>query len=432
VQTMAYDYPAELFERRVWHIPRSRPDVFALRRAAEWIRQSRQPIIVAGGGVLYSEATAMLRRFVEQTGIPVGETQAGKGALPYDHPSALGAIGSTGTEGANVLAREADLVIGIGTRYSDFTTASKSAFQRDNVRFININVAEFDAYKHSAIPLVGDARATLEELLPLLDGWQVSPAYRARAADYNRAWDAEVQRIYSLEHGPLISQGEVIGVVNTLSRPQDVVLCAAGSLPGDLHKLWRTRDPKGYHLEYGYSCMGYEIPGGIGAKLAAPEREVYVMIGDGTYLMMPSEIVTAVQERLKITIILLDNHGFASIGGLSASVGSEGFGTRYRFRTEGDQLEGDVLPIDFAANAASLGATVMRASTRDQLADALTLAREHQGGPVCIVVETDREQRVGGYESWWDVAVAEVSESESVREARVEYEEAKARQRHYL
>ncbi len=432
VQTMAYDYPATLFEKRVWHIPRNRPDASALRRAAEWIRQSRQPVIVAGGGVLYSEATEMLRRFVEQTGIPVGETQAGKGALPYDHPSALGAIGTTGTEGANILAREADLVIGIGTRYSDFTTASKTAFQHDNVRFININVAEFDAYKHSAIPLVGDARAALEELLPLLDGWQVSASYRARAEEYNRAWDAEVQRIYTLEHGPLISQGEVIGVVNTLSRPQDVVLCAAGSLPGDLHKLWRTRDPKGYHLEYGYSCMGYEIPGGIGAKLAAPEREVYVMIGDGTYLMMPSEIVTAVQERLKITIILLDNHGFASIGGLSASVGSEGFGTRYRFRTEDDQLEGDVLPIDFAANAASLGATVMRAGTRDELADALARAREHQGGPVCIVVETDREQRVGGYESWWDVAVAEVAESESVREARAEYEASKGKQRHYL
>ncbi|MCZ2097031.1 MAG: 3D-(3,5/4)-trihydroxycyclohexane-1,2-dione acylhydrolase (decyclizing) [Anaerolineae bacterium] len=432
VQTMAYDYPATLFEKRVWHIPRNRPDASALRRAAEWIRQSRQPVIVAGGGVLYSEATEMLRRFVEQTGIPVGETQAGKGALPYDHLSALGAIGTTGTEGANILAREADLVIGIGTRYSDFTTASKTAFQHDNVRFININVAEFDAYKHSAIPLVGDARAALEELLPLLDGWQVSASYRARAEEYNRAWDAEVQRIYTLEHGPLISQGEVIGVVNTLSRPQDVVLCAAGSLPGDLHKLWRTRDPKGYHLEYGYSCMGYEIPGGIGAKLAAPEREVYVMIGDGTYLMMPSEIVTAVQERLKITIILLDNHGFASIGGLSASVGSEGFGTRYRFRTEDDQLEGDVLPIDFAANAASLGATVMRAGTRDELADALARAREHQGGPVCIVVETDREQRVGGYESWWDVAVAEVAESESVREARAEYEASKGKQRHYL
>lgn len=432
VQTMAYDYPAELFEKRVWHIPRNRPDVGALRRAAEWIRQSRQPLIIAGGGVQYSEATEVLRRFVEQTGIPVAETQAGKGALPYNHPLALGAMGATGTEGANIIAREADLIIGIGTRYSDFTTASKTAFQHPDVRFININVAEFDAHKHSAIPLVGDARVTLEELLPLLAGWQVSSGYRARAAEYNRAWDAEVERIYTLEHGPLLSQGEVIGVVNTLSQPQDVVLCAAGSLPGDLHKLWRTRDPKGYHLEYGYSCMGYEIPGGIGAKLAEPEREVYVMMGDGTYLMMPSEIVTAVQERIKITIIVLDNHGFASIGGLSASVGSAGFGTRYRYRTEDGQLEGDVLPIDFAANAASLGAYVLRANSRDALADALAKAREHQGGPVCIVVETDREQRVPDYESWWDVAVAEVSESESVREARAEYEAAKRKERHYL
>jgi len=432
VQTMAYDYPAELFEKRVWHIPRNRPDVDALRRAAEWIRQSRQPLIVAGGGVLYSEATEILRRFVEQTGIPVGETQAGKGALPYDHPGALGAIGTTGTLGANILAREADLVIGIGTRYSDFTTASKTAFQHPDVRFININVAEFDAYKHSAIPLVGDARVTLEELLTLLEGWQVSAGYRARAAQYNREWDAEVQRIYSLEHGPLLSQGEVIGLVNAFSRPEDVVLCAAGSLPGDLHKLWRTRDPKGYHLEYGYSCMGYEIPGGIGVKMAAPEREVYVMVGDGSYLMMPSEIVTAVQERLKITIILLDNHGFASIGGLSASVGSGGFGTHYRYRTEDGRLEGDVLPIDFAANAASLGAKVLRADSRDALAEALAAAREHQGGPVCIVVETDREQRVGGYESWWDVAVAEVSENPDVQRARAEYEAAKAKERHYL
>ena len=432
VQTMAYDYPAELFEKRVWHIPRNRPDVAALRRAAEWIRQSRQPLIVAGGGVLYSEATEVLRRFVEQTGIPVGETQAGKGALPYDHPGALGAIGTTGTLGANILAREADLVIGIGTRYSDFTTASKTAFQHPDVRFININVAEFDAYKHSAIPLVGDARVTLEELLTLLEGWQVSAGYRARAAQYNREWDAEVQRIYSLEHGPLLSQGEVIGLVNAFSRPEDVVLCAAGSLPGDLHKLWRTRDPKGYHLEYGYSCMGYEIPGGIGVKMAAPEREVYVMVGDGSYLMMPSEIVTAVQERLKITIILLDNHGFASIGGLSASVGSGGFGTHYRYRTEDGRLEGDVLPIDFAANAASLGAKVLRADSRDALAEALAAAREHQGGPVCIVVETDREQRVGGYESWWDVAVAEVSENPDVQRARAEYEAAKAKERHYL
>lgn len=432
VQTMAFDYPEAFFRKRVWHIPRNRPDLASLRQAAQWIRQSQRPLIVAGGGVHYSDATAMLRQFVEQTGIPVGETQAGKGALPYDHPLNLGAIGVTGTLGANRMAREADLVIGIGTRYSDFTTASKTAFQNPNVRFINVNVAEFDAHKHSAIPLVGDARVTLEELLPLLEGWQVAGEYRALAAQYNREWDAEVERIYTLEHGPLISQGEVIGVVNTLSRPQDIVLCAAGSLPGDLHKLWRTRDPKGYHLEYGYSCMGYEIAGGMGAKLAAPEREVYVMVGDGSYLMMSSEIATMAQEGIKVIIVVLDNHGFASIGGLSKSVGSDGFGTKYRYRTESGHLDGDVLPIDYAANAASLGAHVIRAHNRDDLAEAIRQAGAYQGGPVCIVIEVDRRQRVGGYESWWDVAVAEVSENPDVQRARAEYVEQKKRERHYL
>ncbi len=432
VQTMAFDYPGAFFRRRVWHIPRNRPDVAALRQAAAWIAQSKRPLIVAGGGVHYSEATEALRQFIERTGIPVGETQAGKGALPYDHPLNLGAIGVTGTLGANRIAHDADLVIGIGTRYSDFTTASKTAFQHPNVRFININVAEFDAAKHSAIPLVGDARATLEELLPLLEGWQVTAEYRALAAQYNREWDAEVERIYTLEHGPLISQGEVIGVVNKLSRPQDVVFCAAGSLPGDLHKLWRTRDPKGYHLEYGYSCMGYEIAGGMGAKLAAPEREVYVMVGDGSYLMMNSEIATMTQEGIKVIIVVLDNHGFASIGGLSKSVGSDGFGTKYRRRTESGHLDGDVLPIDFAANAASLGAHVLQAQGRDDLADALQQAQAIQGGPVCIVIEVDRRQRVGGYESWWDVAVAEVSENPDVQRARAEYVEQKKRERHFL
>ncbi len=432
VQTMAFDYPGAFFRRRVWHIPRNRPDVAALRQAAAWIAQSKRPLIVAGGGVHYSEATEALRQFIERTGIPVGETQAGKGALPYDHPLNLGAIGVTGTLGANRIAHDADLVIGIGTRYSDFTTASKTAFQHPNVRFININVAEFDAAKHSAIPLVGDARATLEELLPLLEGWQVTAEYRALAAQYNREWDAEVERIYALEHGPLISQGEVIGVVNKLSRPQDVVFCAAGSLPGDLHKLWRTRDPKGYHLEYGYSCMGYEIAGGMGAKLAAPEREVYVMVGDGSYLMMNSEIATMTQEGIKVIIVVLDNHGFASIGGLSKSVGSDGFGTKYRRRTESGHLDGDVLPIDFAANAASLGAHVLQAQGRDDLADALQQAQAIQGGPVCIVIEVDRRQRVGGYESWWDVAVAEVSENPDVQRARAEYVEQKKRERHFL
>ncbi|NPV65954.1 MAG: 3D-(3,5/4)-trihydroxycyclohexane-1,2-dione acylhydrolase (decyclizing) [Anaerolineae bacterium] len=432
VQTMAYDYPEVFFRRRVWHIPRNRPDAALLQQAAEWIRASRQPLIIAGGGVHYSDATAMLRRFVEATGIPVGETQAGKGALPYNHPSCLGAIGATGTRGANLIAREADLIIGIGTRYTDFTTASKTQFQNPDLRFININVAEFDAGKHSAIPLVGDARATLEELLGLLEGWAVDPAYRGRCADYNTAWDAEVERIYNLEHGPLLSQGEVIGVLNRLTRPQDVVLCAAGSLPGDLHKLWRTRDPKGYHLEYGYSCMGYEIPGGIGVKMAAPERDVWVMVGDGSYLMMPTEIVTAVQEGIAVKIVLLDNHGFASIGGLSKSVGSDGFGTKYRYRTASGHLDGEVLPIDYAANAESLGARVFRANSRDTLADAVRQAQQITDRPVCIVVETDRRQRVGSYESWWDVAVAEVSENPDVQAARHEYEVRKRQQRHYL
>jgi 3D-(3,5/4)-trihydroxycyclohexane-1,2-dione acylhydrolase (decyclizing) len=432
IQTYAYDYPAALFEKRVWHIPRSRPDAAAVRRAAEWIRASKRPLIIAGGGVHYSDAYAALRQWAETCGIPVGETMAGKGALPYDHPLNLGAIGVTGTHGANIMAREADLVIGIGTRYSDFTAASKTAFQNPDVRFININVAELDAFKLGAIPLVGDARATLEELAAATEGYRTSSDYQARARQFNAEWDAEVTRIYTLEHEPLISQGEVIGAVNTFSRPQDVVMCAAGSMPGDLHKLWRTRDHKGYHLEYGFSTMGYEIAGGIGIKMASPEREVYVMVGDASYLMLNSEIVTAVQEHIKITIVLIDNHGYASIGGLSKSVGSDGFGTKYRFRTESGHLDGEILPVDYAANAASLGAHVIKAANRDEIADALQTARAITDRPVCIVVETDRRQRVPGYESWWDVAVAEVSDNPAVQEARARYDEQKARERAHL
>lgn len=431
-QTEAYDYPAEMFEKRVWLIPRSRPDVTLIQQAAEWIRSSSQPLIVAGGGVHYSEAHAALRTFVEKLGIPIGETQAGKGALPYDHPLNLGAIGATGTQGANILAREADLIIGIGTRYSDFTSASNTAFQNPNVRFININVADFDSYKRGAIPLTGDARVTLEELLAAVGDYRTSDSYQARAKQYNESWDAEVSRIYNLEHEPLLSQGEVIGMVNSFSRPQDVVLCAAGSLPGDLHKLWRTRDPRGYHLEYGYSCMGYEIAGGMGVAMADPEREVYVMVGDGSFLMMNSEIVTMVQEGIKVVIVLIDNHGFASIGGLSKSVGSDGFGTKYRYRDESDQLTGEPLPIDYAMNCASLGAHVIKANTREAFMDALLEAREVQGKPVCIVTEVDRRQRVEGYESWWDVAVAEVSDNPAVQAARAEYEQKKQNERYFL
>jgi len=433
VQTEAFDYPAELFDDRIWHIPRPAPEATLLDRAIEIIRASKKPLIVAGGGVLYSEAHDVLSKFTTATGIPVGETQAGKGSLPYNHPQNLGAIGVTGTFGANVVARESDLVIGIGTRYSDFTTASKTAFQNPKVRFININITEFDAFKHSGLPLVTDARAALETLSKSLAGWQVSAAYRNRCDKLNRAWDAEVSRIYSpKDDGHPMSQGSAIGAVNEAARPRDVVLCAAGSLPGDLHKLWRTRDPKGYHLEYGYSCMGYEIAGGLGVKMAAPDREVYVMVGDGSWLMMSSELVTAVQEGYKLTVVLLDNHGFQSIGGLSQAIGNGTFGTRYRARNaKTGQLDGEAVTIDYAANARSLGAHVLQARTLAELKTALAQARK-QTRTTVIVVETDLEKRVPGYESWWDVPIAEVSEVPAVRKARKHYEKAREREKHFL
>jgi 3D-(3,5/4)-trihydroxycyclohexane-1,2-dione acylhydrolase (decyclizing) len=436
VQTEAFDVPEAFLAKRVWHVPRPLPDDASLSAAVEAIRASRRPLIVAGGGVIYSEATDVLRRFVEQTGIPVGETQAGKGSLPYDHPSALGAIGVTGTFAANRLAADADLVIGIGTRWSDFTTASKTAFRAPEVRFVNVNVASFDAAKHAGVPLVGDARATLERLGELLEGWSVDDDYHAEAARLNREWDAEVERLYTLGHGPLPAQSEVIGAVNTASEPSDVLVCAAGAMPGDLHKLWRTRDPKGYHVEYGYSCMGYEIAGGLGVKLAAPEREVYVLVGDGSYLMLSSEIVTSIQEGLKLTIVLVDNRGFNSIGSLSRSLGTDGFGTQYRYRRNGSlgtDSEGstDYLPVDLAANAESLGARVIRAASVEELRAGLEEAKGESRTTV-VAVEVDRYEGVPGYESWWDVAVAEVSEVESVRAARRAYEAARREERSHV
>jgi len=435
VQAEAFDVPEGFLRKRVWPIPRPLPDESALARAAEQIRSAHRPLIVAGGGVIYSEATEALRTFCEQTGIPVGETQAGKGSLPYDHPSALGATGVTGTLAANRVAAEADLVLGLGTRWSDFTTASKTAFRNADVRFVNVNVADFDAQKHAGLALVGDARATLERLSELLGGWSVDDAYREEAARLNREWDAEVSRLYALEHDPP-AQSAVIGAVNDAARPQDVVVCAAGSMPGDLHKLWRTSDPKGYHVEYGFSCMGYEIPGGLGVKLAAPEREVYVLIGDGSYLMLPGELVTAVQERLKLTIVLVDNRGFKSIGSLSRSLGTDGFGTLYRYRDNGslgvDSKESTAyLPLDLAANAESLGAKVFRAATVEELRAGLEAARSEEG-TVVIAVECDRYAGVPDYESWWDVAVAEVSAVESVRAARERYEAARRDERSHV
>jgi 3D-(3,5/4)-trihydroxycyclohexane-1,2-dione acylhydrolase (decyclizing) len=437
VQVEAYDYPNEFLARRVWTIDRPIPVARALDESAALIRGAKRPMIVAGGGVIYSEATAALRELVRRTGIPVAETQAGKGSMLFDQPGALGAIGATGTPAANRTAASADVIIGIGTRFSDFTTASKTVFQDEGVRFINVNIADADAHKLAGLALVGDARATVEALAERLAGWTVETEYRTLCDRLQADWDKEVSRLYHLDHGPLPAQSEVIGAVNELSGPQDVMVCAAGSMPGDLHKLWRTRDAKGYHVEYGYSTMGYEIAGGLGVKLAAPERDVYVMVGDGSYLMMAQEIVTSIQERLKLTVVLVDNQGFASIGALSRSKGSAGFGTRYSYRTDGSlgddsgKRESDPLPVDLALNAEGLGAHVIRARNVEELRDALVAARDIEH-TVVIHVPVDRYEGVPGYESWWDVPVAEVSESGNLDVAREEHERGSRKRRWYV
>ncbi len=449
VQTEAYDYPAALFEKRIWSVPRNRPDLAALQRAAAAIRAAKKPLIIAGGGVLYSEATTALREFVDRFGIPVAETMAGKGSLPYDHPLQLGAAGATGTFAAEQVADEADVVIGIGTRYSDFTTSSKTAFKHPDVQFVNINVAEFDAYKHCAVPLVGDARVTLEELSELLAGYRNDDKSVAQAQRLHDEWEAEVQRNYDLHEAEsgLPYQGALIGAVNDHGDPDAVMVCAAGSLPGDMHKLWRARHAKQYHLEYGYSCMGYEIAGGLGIKMAEPEREVYVMVGDGSYLMMNSDLITSIQEGYKLTVILMDNTGFRSIGSLSRSLGQDGFGTRYIYPDQveathrnGESFNGlptdesgyDVnpLPVDLATNAESLGCHVIRCQSVGDVVQALQDAKSVDRTTV-IYVPDDRYLGVHGY-SWWDVPVAEVSELDSVNAAREEWEEMRSQERYYI
>src|SRR5437016_5100058 len=437
VQAEAYESPAAFFDKRVWSVPRSEPESRALDRAAAMIRASDRPMIVAGGGVIYSEATDALRHLVDATGIPVGETQAGKGSLPFDHPSNLGAVGATGTMAANRVAREADVVIGIGTRWTDFTTASHTVFGNPHLHFINLNVIDFDAHKNSGLALIGDARAGIEALSARLRGYAVDASYRDLAAQLTREWDKEVDRLYRLAHQPLPAQSEVIGAVNDAAGPRDVVVCAAGSMPGDLHKLWRTRDPKQYHVEYGYSCMGYEIAGALGVKMAAPDREVFSLVGDGSYLMLSSEIVTALQEGIKLVIVVVDNHGFNSIGSLSRALGTDGFGTQYRFRKNGslgldsDRTPGAALPIDLVANAASLGAESVRVTGIDELPEALQNAKRATRTSV-ICIEVDRYEGVPNYESWWDVPVAEVATAESVNAARREYDKARRKEQRYL
>jgi len=435
VQAEAYDFPDEFLAERSWRIRRPAPEPDVLASAAELIRGARRPLIVAGGGLIYSRATDVLREFVEATGIPVAETQAGKGALRYDHPASVGAIGATGTAAANALAAEADVVIGIGTRWTDFTTASRSLFAADGVRFVNLNVTAFDAYKNAGVALVADARAGLTALTEALAGWHVDRQYADRAHELARAWQRTVDSAYAVRTERSrqgVPQSQVIGVVNDVAGPRDVVVCAAGSMPGDLHKLWRTRDPKGYHVEYGYSCMGYEIAGGLGVKLAAPDREVFVLVGDGSYLMMAQELATAVQEGVKIIVVLVENGGFGSIGALSESVGNGRFGTQYRARNpRTGQLDGEPLMIDLAANAASLGADVLRASDAEELRSALHKA-VGSGRTTVVHIRTDPLVPAPSSQAWWDVPVAEVSALEPTRSARRAYEDAKRQQHPYL
>ncbi len=436
VQAEAYDWPETLFARRVWHLARPQPEPALLDRAAELIKAAERPLIIAGGGVHYSLAEEALQTLVELTGIPVGLTQAGKGALLDDHPQCLGAIGSTGTTAANAVARDADLVIGIGTRYSDFTTASRSAFQHPAVRFVNINVAGPDTVKQSGLPVTADARDAITALIARLDGHRVAETYTGRVAELKAEWDAIVDDAYhpavpAAGADGLLSQNEVIGMVNEHSDARDVLVCAAGSMPGDLHKMWRTRDRAGYHVEYGYSCMGYEIAGGLGVRLADPSRDVFVMVGDGSYLMLASELVTAIQEGVKIIAVLVQNHGFASIGALSESLGSQRFGTRYRRRGDSGRLDGDFLPIDLAANAESLGAEVIRTRTAEEFVAAIAAAKQADHS-VVIHVETDPFIDAPDSRSWWDVPVSEVSTLDSTRQARKTYTEHKADQRIFL
>lgn len=438
VQAEVIDVPAEFLADREWHIRRPRPDAGLMAEVARQISSAKRPFIVAGGGVIYSSAADALREFVEATGIPVGMSQAGVGSLNWDHPQNMGAVGATGTTAANRLAAEADLIIGIGTRYSDFTAASRTAFQNPDVRFININVASFDAFKHgSAFPVVADARESLVELSSVISGFHISDDYAAEASRQKETWDFEVDKAFVDRGLVLPSQTEIIGAVQEASDPRDVVVCAAGSLPGDLHKLWRVRDDLGYHVEYAFSCMGYEIAGGIGVARADKTRDSIVMVGDGSYLMMNSEIVSAVAEGIKFIIVLIQNHGYASIGHLSEDVGSQRYGTLYRTHDkDGNNFEqGEILPIDLAANAESYGMNVIRVEpSSNAISDLSAAVKAAKASNVATLIHINSDPLLYAPdgEGWWDVPVAATSTLASTKKARAEYEEIQKTQKPYL
>lgn len=445
VQAEVIDVPEEFLAPREWRIRRPEAEDSDIAAAVEVIRQAKKPVIIAGGGVHYAFATEELQKFAEATGIPVAYTQAAVGVMDWDHELCLGAVGSTGSTASNALVRDADVIIGIGTRYEDFTTASRTAFQNPDVKFVNINVAAFDAYKHSSVvPVVADARKALVKLNEAMSGFNVSSAQTQEIKSEKERWNGIVDDAFNQRHRPLMSQNEIIGAVNEAMDDRDVVVCAAGSLPGDLHKMWRVKDTHGYHVEYAYSCMGYEIPGGLGVKRASLDaqdgRDVVVMVGDGSYLMMHTELVTAVAEGIKLITVLIQNHGYASIGALSESLGSQRFGTKYRM-LDAEQHSfdhGDTLPIDLATNAESLGVRVIRVEpgekVREDLMAAIAEAKAvpEGSGPIVIHVESDPLIDAPSSESWWDVPVTGQSELKSTQEAFKTYEEQKAKQRPLL
>ncbi|MCM3749800.1 3D-(3,5/4)-trihydroxycyclohexane-1,2-dione acylhydrolase (decyclizing) [Paenibacillus pasadenensis] len=421
VQAEAFDYPEAFFARRVHVIDRRPAAPAALARAAELLLGRKKPLLIAGGGVHYSGATAELIQFAEAFGIPVAETQAGKSAMPWNHPLSVGGVGTTGTLAANRLAAEADLIIGVGTRYSDFTTASKSAFRNPEAAFLNINVSAFDSVKMQGEFLTADAREALTALREALEAHGYRSGYAEGEVKALKAeWDAEVDRLYALESPDGFTQTRALGIVNEFVGPRGVIVAAAGSLPGDLHRVWRTTEPKTYHMEYGFSCMGYEVSGAFGAALAEPDREVYAMVGDGSYLMLHSELVTAVQEGVKLTVVLFDNHGFQCIHNLQRGHGSDGFGNEFRFRAkETGRLNGGYMPIDFAAHARSLGAAAFTARNAEELEQALRLAKA-EPGPALVEIKVLPGTNTGGYESWWNVGVPEVSTDGKVLKAHAE------------
>jgi 3D-(3,5/4)-trihydroxycyclohexane-1,2-dione acylhydrolase (decyclizing) len=428
VQTEAWNYPDHFFVKRVLRVERPLCDEAALAEAVRMLQDAERPLLVAGGGVHYSQATAVLQRLAETWRIPVAVTQAGKGALPDAHDQCVGAIGSTGTRAANALAQQADIVIGVGTRYSDFTTASKSLFEDPLVRFINLQINSYDAHKHGGVPLVGDARRILDALLERLPDWQVSEPWQRACRTAQHDWRAQRDLLLKARGEQGLEQSDVIRVMRDHMDDNATLVHASGGLPGDLHKLWVSRTVHDYHSEYGYSCMGYEIAGCLGVKLARPEREVFALVGDGSFLMLHSELVTSLQEGLKINIVLLDNGGYQCIHGLQRACGGDSFGNEFRARSNG-RLKGDMMRIDYAANAASLGAASWRVESEHDLRDALRAALEEKRSTLIHVVLRASE-RLPGF-AWWDVPMSEVSGSAEVRQARQEYEAARRKQRFY-